>query len=56
MLKMGAILGKDYHPGPTAPILNMLISVNPNNAFIMARQLPLGPKIDGFASYYALAS
>ena len=26
MLKMGAIPGKDYHTGPTAPILSMLIS------------------------------
>ena len=53
---MGAIPGKDHHPGTTAPILNMLISVNLNNAFIMALQPPLGPKINGFASYYALAS
>jgi hypothetical protein len=26
MLKMGAIPGKDYHTGPTTPILSMLIS------------------------------
>ena len=30
MLKMGAIPGKDYHTGTTAPILSMLISLNPN--------------------------
>ena len=38
MFKMGAIPGKDYHPGPTVPVLSMLISLNLNNAFIMARQ------------------
>ena len=55
MFKMGAAPAQRYHLGTTAPILNMLISVNLNNAFIMAWQPPLGPKINGTASYNALA-
>ena len=38
MFKMCAIPAQDYHPRTTTPILNMLIYVISNNAFIMARQ------------------